>query len=309
MQITGHVRDIRIGTCGYSYPGPPPKGWDGVFYPAEKRRGFDELSFYADYFNTVEINSSFYRPPPPAVVRAWAAKTPADFEFSVKAWQKFTHATKLGGDTTPQTRWEAPTATDADVFKQSIAPLAEAGKFGALLFQYPASFYFTPSNAERLGWTLDAFRNFPAVVELRHGSWSERRKETESILADTGAIWAVIDEPKFQSSIRQRFEPNRGVFYLRLHGRNSAQWWEHGESWERYDYLYGAEKMQALAKKIRDISEKRTARKILIFFNNHARGQALADGLMLKRALGLEISHILPAELKAAYPQLESTTS
>ncbi|HTM07039.1 MAG TPA: DUF72 domain-containing protein [Verrucomicrobiae bacterium] len=304
MQITGDISDIRIGTCGYSYPGPPPKGWDEVFYPAEKRRGFDELSFYADYFDAVEINSSFYRPPPPAVVRGWAARTPGDFEFAVKAWQKFTHPTTLGEEKTPQAHWEAPTAADADIFKQSLAPLAEAGKLGTLLFQYPASFYFTPSNADRLIWTLEAFRDFSAVVELRHRSWSERRKETENILGDRRAIWAVIDEPKFQSSIRQPFEPNGGVFYLRLHGRNSAQWWEHGESWERYDYLYGAEKMQRLAKKIRDISEKRTARKILVFFNNHARGQAVADGLMLKRALGFEISHALPGGLTAAYPEL-----
>src|ERR1043166_1775820 len=90
------MSDIRIGTCGYSYPGAPPKGWDGVFYPAERRRGFDELSYYADFFDTVEINSSFYRPPAPAMARAWAAKTPDGFEFSVKAWQKFTHATRLG---------------------------------------------------------------------------------------------------------------------------------------------------------------------------------------------------------------------
>jgi uncharacterized protein YecE (DUF72 family) len=305
MQITPPIKDIRIGTCGYSYPGPPPKGWQGVFYPSEKRRGFDELAFYADFFSAVEINSSFYRPPAPGMARAWAAKTPPDFEFSVKAWQKFTHATKLGEETSIRERWEAPSAPDVDVFKSAIAPLAEAGKLGALLFQYPAGFYFTKTNAERLAWTLDAFRGFPAVVELRHRSWSDRRGDTESLLAGAGAVWAVIDEPKFESSVRQPFEPNGGMFYLRLHGRNSAQWWEHGESWQRYDYLYGAEKMQALAKRIEQIAERRTARKILAFFNNHARGRAVADGLMLKRALGLDVPE-LPRELTAAYPELNA---
>ena len=305
MQIKSGATDIRIGTCGYSYPGPPPKGWHGVFYPAEKRRGFDELSFYSDFFNTVEINSSFYRPPLPEMARAWSARTPEDFEFSVKVWQKFTHATRLGDLSMQNERWEAPTAADADMFKNAIAPLVDAGKLGSLLFQYPAGFYFTPANAERLAWTLKAFQGLPAVVELRHRSWSDKRDQTQRLLAEAGAVWAVIDEPKFESSVRQPFEPNGGVFYLRLHGRNRAQWWEHGESWERYDYLYGAEKMLALAKKIREISQNRTARKVVALFNNHARGQAVADGLTLKRALAMEISHSLPRSLVEAYPQLQ----
>jgi uncharacterized protein YecE (DUF72 family) len=307
MQISGAMSDIRIGTCGYSYPGAPPKGWDGVFYPAERRRGFDELSYYADFFDTVEINSSFYRPPAPAMARAWAAKTPDGFEFSVKVWQKFTHATRLGEAAAARERWEAPTADDAELFKQALAPLAEAGKLGALLFQYPAGFYFTPANAERVAWTLAAFRDFEKVVELRHRSWSDRREATEKLLADGGAAWAVIDEPKFASSVRQPFAPDRGVFYLRLHGRNSAQWWEHGESWERYDYLYGAEKMQALAKKVKEIAGRTETRKIRVYLNNHARGRAVADGLILKRALGLEVPE-LPKELRAAFPELHGTT-
>src|ERR1043165_6813810 len=82
---------ILIGTAGYSYPGPPPKGWYGAFYPDQKHKGFDELKYYSSIFNTVKINSTFYRTASVAMTKNWAAKTPADFSFAIKFWQKFTH--------------------------------------------------------------------------------------------------------------------------------------------------------------------------------------------------------------------------
>ena len=87
--------ELRIGTSGWNYP--TGKGtWNGVFYPPRKGRGssvpgFDELSYYAEHFNTVEVNSSFYGTPRAQVSRSWADRTPAGFEFSLKLYQKFTH--------------------------------------------------------------------------------------------------------------------------------------------------------------------------------------------------------------------------
>ncbi|MGH7888167.1 MAG: DUF72 domain-containing protein, partial [Candidatus Binatia bacterium] len=75
---------FHIGTCGYSYPGAPPNGWHGVFYPKLGKRRADPLEFYARYFNSVEINATFYRPASAAMARAWISKTPADFVFTVK---------------------------------------------------------------------------------------------------------------------------------------------------------------------------------------------------------------------------------
>src|ERR1051325_7588564 len=91
------AQPILIGTAGYSYPGPPPKGWYGAFYPDVKPKGFDELKYYSSIFNPVEINSTFYRPGSVAMTKNWAAKTPTDFFFAIKLWQKFTHPKKLGG--------------------------------------------------------------------------------------------------------------------------------------------------------------------------------------------------------------------
>ena len=296
---------IRIGTSGYSYPGPAPKGWHGVFYPPRRTKAFDEIGYYAAVFDTVEINTTFYRPPPPGMAEAWARKTPADFEFALKAWQKFTHPMKLGeGADGRQERWENPTAADVEGFKKAVGALADAGKLGVMLFQYPPGFHFTEQNGDRLAWILGAFHEYRKAVELRHRSWSDKSKETRALLAESGAAWAVIDEPKFDSSVRQSFEPEGEIFYLRLHGRNRAKWWRHQEAWERYDYLYGPEEIRVFADKIREIIGQAPQTKIYVFFNNHARGQAPANGLMLGHELGLEIAGPLPRSLVEAYPQL-----
>lgn len=296
---------LRIGTSGYSYPGSPPKGWHGVFYPPTKAKRFDDLAYYSSFFDTVEINSTFYRPPAPDMAAAWARRTPADFEFAVKVWQRFTHPMKLGeatGDT--EKNWQAPVDADVELFKKSIGPLSDSGKLGILLFQYPPGFHWTKENIEKLRWTLAAFRGYPKAVELRHRSWSDQGEETERLLSEAGATWAVIDEPKFASSVVQEFEAVGEILYLRLHGRNREKWWSHGEAWERYDYFYGPEEIRFLGDKIREAAEKSPQAKIYVFFNNHARGQAVADALMLKHELRQEMAAELPGSLVRAYPQL-----
>ena len=153
------ARDIKIGTSGYAYPGPPPAGWYGTFYPERKRKGFDELGFYAAIFNTCEINNSFYRPPSAAVAKAWVQKTPDDFSFVLKLWQKFTHSMKILRNSARE-QWEPPTQADFDEFRAGILPLAEAGKLGALLLQYPAGFHFSEENAAgRIYYTKDYDRS------------------------------------------------------------------------------------------------------------------------------------------------------
>jgi uncharacterized protein YecE (DUF72 family) len=113
---TTNNRLIRIGTAGYSYPGPPPKGWHGAFYPQARGRRIDELEYYSRIFNTVDINSSFYGPPSERMANAWVRKTPDDFLFTPKLWQKFTHPTKIGqGKSTGQ--WEPTTQADVDLFE------------------------------------------------------------------------------------------------------------------------------------------------------------------------------------------------
>jgi uncharacterized protein YecE (DUF72 family) len=296
---------FKIGTSGYSYAGPPPKGWAGVFYPTKGKR-VDALEYYSRFFDTVEINSSFYGPPSPAMAEGWVRKTPDDFEFSLKLWQKFTHARKVGQPgAAPNESWEEATQADVDVFRSGVEPLARSGKLGTLLLQYPAGFYATPGNVEKLGATLQTFHEYPRVVELRHRSWSDAAGETRSLLESHGASLALIDEPKFESSIRQKAEAVGETLYLRAHGRNAAKWWTHGESWERYDYCYSSEEIKTLAERLRTaLSAGPHVKTVRIYFNNHARAYATANALMLLHELGLKVKSAPSAELLAAFPQL-----
>ena len=305
MEETEFTQSLKIGTSGYSYPGPPPKGWHGLFYPKTRGKRFDELEYYSSFFNTVEINTTFYRPPAPGMAEAWARKTPTDFEFAIKVWQKFTHPAQIGEEIgQAERKWEGPTDADVEFFKRSFGALSDAGKLGILLFQYPPGFHTTSENIERLCWTLKAFKEYPRAVELRHRSWSDRGKETKALLEREGATWVIIDEPKFASSVKQEFEPAGEIFYLRLHGRNREKWWSHKEAWERYDYFYGPEEIRFFSNKIREVAQKSPQTKIYVFFNNHAKGQAVADGLMLMHEMGQATSAAIPKALLGVYPQL-----
>src|SRR5712691_6591471 len=226
--------DLRIGTSGWNYPGGRGT-WNGVFYPRSRgrARGFDELSFYAEHFNTVEVNSTFYGQPRAEVSRAWAERTPPGFEFSVKLYQKFTHPKMV--------EHEPANVFDLDNFKHGIDPLASAGKLGALLAQFPPSFKSDAPSLDYLQWLLKAFEGYGIAVELRHSTWSDALGQTLSLLNAHGAALVQIDEPKFRFSIAQNQLPNIPTFYyMRLHGRNAAQWWTHDKAEDRYNYLYSA---------------------------------------------------------------------
>src|SRR3984885_11255241 len=133
--------NLRIGTSGWNYP--RGKGtWNGIFYPPSRGRpkGFDELAFYAEHFNTVEVNSTFYGQPRPEVCRGWAERTPPGFEFSIKLYQKFTHPRmfeqRVAGALPQDVRAPSslvpmlaqPNDADLDEFRRGIEPLASAGK-------------------------------------------------------------------------------------------------------------------------------------------------------------------------------------
>ena len=297
------ARDIKIGTSGYSYPGTSPKGWYGAFYPEKKTKGFDELRYYSEIFNTCEINNTFYRPPSPAVAKAWADKTPADFSFAVKLWQKFTHPTKISRAKSDE-HWEPATQSDFDQFRAGILPLAEGGKLGALLLQYPAGFHYSRENIEKIESTLRWFYDYPKVVELRHKSWSEKNPEIKALLMESRASGVLIDEPKFATSIRQPAEALGEIFYFRAHGRNAKAWWNPKESWERYDYLYSRAEIKRHAERIRTAASTPGVKKAFAFYNNHSRANAPANAIMLSQELGVRLKAMPPEAMVAKFPEL-----
>jgi uncharacterized protein YecE (DUF72 family) len=288
-----------------------------VFYPPSRGRAktFDELAFYAEHFDTVEVNSTFYGQPRAEVTRAWAARTPSRFEFSIKLYQKFTHPRmfkdRLSGGLPDEAAREPalldalaqPTGADIDAFRRGIDPLASSGKLGALLAQFPASFKDTSASRDYLAGLLGVFAGYPVAVELRHKSWSDRIGDTLSLLNTFTAAWVQIDEPKFRFSIRQNYLPNiRGFYYMRLHGRNAAQWWRHEKSEDRYDYLYTADELKEFTETA-DAAQT-LVRKLYLYTNNHFSAKSVANAAMIKRQLGQPLDGEYPPEFLARYPEL-----
>jgi uncharacterized protein YecE (DUF72 family) len=307
---------LRIGTSGWSYPSG--KGtWNGLFYPPTKGRakalpGFDELTWYAEHFNTVELNTSFYGPPTAATSRTWVEKTPAGFEFSLKLHQQFTHPEmfKKGAlarlpDPSPEALSALAKVNLADIgrFKEGLDPIAAAGKLGALLAQFPASFHDTPANRDYLTWLLDTFREYPVAVELRHGTWSDKIAETLDLLGAFKAAWVQIDEPKFRFSIRQNYLPNvKGFYYMRLHGRNAAQWWKHDAAEDRYNYLYSKAELEPFADTASGVDA--IVRKAYIYLNNHFASKAVVNAAMLQSLIGQPMAGVYPPAMVERYPEL-----
>jgi uncharacterized protein YecE (DUF72 family) len=289
---------LRIGTSGWSYPGGRGT-WNGIFYPdaASKPPKFDELAFYAERFNTVEINSTFYGQPRATVSLGWVRRTPPGFEFAVKLYQKFTHPA-MSTDKSPVAQ------ADIDAFKAGIDPLAASGRLGPLLAQFPPSFKASPEAHIYLEWLLETFRDYEVAVELRHRSWSDAAQAVHDRLHAHGAAWTQIDEPKFRFSIRQDFWPNiRGFYYMRLHGRNAAQWWKHDQAEDRYNYLYSEAELTPIADAVR--TARALVKKQYVYLNNHFAAQAVADAAMLRHMLDDPLDVPFPAELVSRYPMLE----
>jgi len=309
------VQNLRIGTSGWHYPGGRGT-WNGIFYPPTRKRpkGFDELGFYAEHFDTVEVNSTFYGQPRADVTRGWAERTPAGFEFSVKLYQKFTHPRmfeetlkrSLGvsaPDPDSTKELARPNAADLDEFRRGIDPLAERGKLGALLAQFPPSFKSGDAERGYLSGLLRALGDYPIAVELRHRSWSDALDDTLALLNTFEAAWVQIDEPKFRVSIRQNYLPNiRGFYYLRLHGRNAQAWWHHTAAEDRYNYFYSAEELQEFTDTVD--AARRLVKKAYLYTNNHFSAQSVANAAMIKEQLGEPLGGEYPAAFVTRYPML-----
>jgi uncharacterized protein YecE (DUF72 family) len=274
-KMSGQAK-IYIGTSGWSYPRGAGT-WKGYFYPTGK---INELEYYSQFFNTVEVNSSFYRPPNPGYVYNWARRVPERFLFTVKLWQKFTHP-KMYEEATGEAA--AISQKDVDLFKKSIEPLARYGKLGALLAQFPPSFKNDSFGQQILGAVIKTFSEYRLAVELRHRSWSDD-ENTAQFLRENNITWVQIDEPKFPSSIAADIPVTAEMAYFRFHGRNAEMWWK-GDSESRYKYLYSSEEINELASKVKVTLEQTNL--TFALFNNHWRGYAPRNAVDIMKALQL----------------------
>lgn len=291
----------RVGTSGWSYPSG--KGtWKEIFYPRGTR---DELAYYAEHFDTVEVNSSFYRIQSPQTALGWARRTPPGFLFSVKLFQKFTHPgmyqKKTGLDP-----WDLG-QKEIDEFRAMLDPLAAAEKIGVLLAQFPVSFHEDPAAREYVDWLLQTFRDYPMAVEFRHASWGHAAGDVDALLARHDAGLVLIDEPRFAASIS--IDPalvtgsgaSRPV-YMRLHGRNAANWWKHEKSEDRYNYLYSREELSPFVEAAQQAAQG--GRKVFVYLNNHFSAKAAANAAIIKADLGQVVPGEYPEAMIDRYPEL-----
>jgi uncharacterized protein YecE (DUF72 family) len=302
------MSNLRIGTSGWNYASGHGT-WNGIFYPPAakgwRRAGVarakvDELAYYAEHFDTVEINTTFYGQPKASVAQTWVERTPPGFEFSVKLYRQLTHAASPAAP--------ALDLAGIDEYRRGIEPLAKAGKLGAILAQFPASFKQSAESQAYLDALLARFDDYPVAVEVRHRSWSDNFAETLSLLNAHSAALTQIDEPKFKLSIRQNQLPNiTGFYYMRLHGRNAAQWWTHDRSEDRYNYLYSADELKAFSKTAD--AARRLVKKFYLYFNNHFASKAVVNAVMIKSQLGEPVKGIYPKEFVERYPQMEGLVS
>ena len=283
-----------IGTSGWSYPRGEGK-WTGYFYPTGK---INELEYYSQFFNTVEINSSFYRPPNPGYVYNWVRRVPKDFLFTVKLWQKFTHP-KMYKEATGEEA--AISLQDVDVFKRSIEPLLKSDKLGALLAQFPPSFRNDSFGQRVLTAVSRLFGQYRLAVELRHRSWSDD-PDIAKLLKENNVAWVQIDEPKFKSSIAQELPLTSDMAYFRFHGRNAETWWT-GDSETRYKYLYSTEEIEDLAERVKSAAGQ--AKLMFALFNNQWRGYSPRNAVDMKKSLQLPFKE-LPMQVQVEEEASES---
>lgn len=272
----------RVGVAGWSYP-----DWEGIVYPPGK---IDQLAYVAQYFDTIEINTTFYHPAPAKNIDSWLRRVERfpDFRFTVKLWQRFTH------DPTPFGREEI------DAVLPALRTIASEGRLGALLMQFPYSFKNRGDARARLARILDAFAGFPAVVEVRHASLNV--PGFYDFLRERGAGFCNIDQPQVSRSIAPTTIATSKVGYVRLHGRNEKEWFsENADRTTRYNYYYSKEELAEWVDRIVVIG--RNSADVYVIANNHYRGQAPANGLRLKSLLnGAPVE--APSTLVEAFPDL-----
>src|SRR3954468_2729024 len=274
---------IRIGTCSWA-----DESLSKLWYPPSVRSAEDRLRYYAERFDTVEVNSSYYALPTAAMATAWADRTPPGFVFHVKAFGMMTRHPVKVEQLPPEMRSEV--AVDergrvdrpsrelrAEVFRRflrEITPLRDAGKLGGILMQLPQYITYRPQSLEYLEWAAEQLAGEQMLVEFRHRSWldEEVRGDVLGFLHDLGATYVIVDAPRSGAAnvAPTVVAATSDTAYLRLHGRNQATWNKRGGSAaERFDHLYSEEELREWVGPLAELSGQ--AENVYAMFNNNGR--------------------------------------
>src|SRR5579863_6674955 len=288
---------IRIGTAGWSY-----KDWEGIFYPPGMRlRKMHPLEYLARFFDTTEINTSFYGPLRPELAKLWCKKVAAvnpQFLFTAKLYRAFTHSPLAEIEPTSAASIR-PTDDDEVKTREGLDALAEEGKLGALLIQFPVSFKNTSLNREYLDRLLRQFIEYPRVVEVRDSTWDNA--ETLASFAQKNVAFCNIDQPLLGRSLAPTEHVTAPIAYVRLHGRNYDQWFDSDNRNDRYNYLYKEKELAGWKERIENVAER--AQTTFVITNNHFESKAGVNALELK-AMITEKRVPAPPTLIQKYPEL-----
>jgi uncharacterized protein YecE (DUF72 family) len=308
---------IRVGVCSWA-----DETLTKIWYPKGIKSGEERLRYYAEHFDVVEANSTYYRLPDRQMVENWAERTPPGFTMHVKAFGVMTrHPVKV--DQLPPDLRDVPTDARGRVdrppreyraevfarFHDALEPLRSAGKLGGILMQFPPYVVPRPQSLEYLEWSQEQLRGDEMLVEFRHASWldEEHRADTLRFLEDHEMTYVVVDAPQTggKNVLPTLVAATSETGYVRFHGRNAQTWNKRtGSAAERFDYLYSEDELREWVPRLKELAaETQTA---YAMFNNNGRSampslgppearenerdgfvaQAPTNALMLKRLLG-----------------------
>jgi len=255
---------IHLGTSGFSYD-----DWVGKWYPEGTKKA-DMLRYYAQKFNAVEVNFTYYRMPTAKTLAQMAAKTPEGFQFAVKATSEMTHD-----------RTGEPEVFR--VFQEALAPLQERGQLGCILAQFPYSFKPEDENLAYLHWFEEQIPDLATVVEFRNRRWLTA--DTFDLLSELSLGFCCVDEPQLPGLLPPMALATSDTGYVRFHGRNAKEWFQHEEAWQRYNYLYSEDELKEWVGKVQQVAE--ATNQTFVFFNNHFGGNAAVNASTFAELLGL----------------------
>lgn len=275
------------------------------WYPRRSMNATERLGYYAARFPLTEIDSTYYAPPSEQQARLWAQRTPEGFRFDVKAYSLLT-----GHPTRPQSLWrDLRDQLPADVvqgrnlyarhlsadllgeawrrFDAALRPLHEAGRLGAVLFQYPP--WFTPrsDNRAEIEALPDRLPDYRISVEFRSPRWLETERDRErtlALLSERGLVFVCVDAPAVSRLPRLLAVTNPELMVVRFHGRRDETWSGHtATAAERFRYLYSKQELAELARPIAAMASE--AREVHLLMNNCYRDYSVRNADQLRAVL------------------------
>ncbi len=292
--------NIRVGTSSWADP-----GFVEEWYP-EGLPARDRLPYYAERFEAVEVNSTFYAVPGERQVRRWAEITPEGFSFDVKLHRLLSRhsapesslpkALRDGATLGPRGRVKLTRKLEAalaDALLEAVAPLADAGKLATFLLQLSPGFSPHEHKLAELAPLVERLAPHPVAIELRHRSWTTRGRLPRALawMEDHGAAWVGVDAPQGKSiTIMPPVDAvtTPRVAYLRAHGRNAEGYVRGRSVAERFAYRYADDELDEIGARAHELAK--TAEEVRLHFNNNRGSDAPVAAERMRELLGQSVS-------------------